>query len=229
MFLMWPFQKLSLSLGYRQCFLCQGGFGCSNGWNRTAAPFQKRSALSLHAYARLKRMQCPSLAFLARRALGIYLDVVMAPQPVGLSGAMARGLLTTKGTQDVDLIRMPAQSMNMHEVPFCFDFHENNITLECLFLARKDLGNAPDFNTPTRNRRKRSSLSARPVFETRAKCQDSVARYKDDGIPCAGDGPFMHFTHVHKSSAIWIGGTEWCNRFSNLHHPDTNIRLISCS
>ena len=30
---------------------------------------------------------------------------------------------------------------------------------------------------------KAGSVSVRLVFETRAKCQDFVARYKDDGIP----------------------------------------------
>ena len=34
-----------------------------------------------------------------------------------------------------------------------------------------------------------------------------------------------HLTSVHKSSAFCIAGTVWENRFSNLHHPDTN----SCS
>ena len=35
----------------------------------------------------------------------------------------------------------------------------------------------------------------------------------------------LHLTSVQKSSAFWIAGTGWENRFSNLHHPDTN----SCS
>ena len=34
------------------------------------------------------------------------------------------------------------------------------------------------------------SVSARLVFETRVKCQDFVARYKDDGIPYEIDSPF---------------------------------------
>ena len=33
-------------------------------------------------------------------------------------------------------------------------------------------------------------MSARLVFETRAKCQDFVARYKDDGIPYEINSPF---------------------------------------
>ena len=49
---------------------------------------------------------------------------------------MAWGRPTTTGTEDVDLILFPAQRMNMHEVPFCFDFHVNNITLECLLDSK---------------------------------------------------------------------------------------------
>ena len=37
---------------------------------------------------------------------------------------------------------------------------------------------------------KAGSVSVRFVFETRAKCQDFVARHKDDGIPFAIDSPF---------------------------------------
>ena len=33
-------------------------------------------------------------------------------------------------------------------------------------------------------------MSVRLVFETRSKCQDFVARYKDDGIPYEIDSPF---------------------------------------
>ena len=37
---------------------------------------------------------------------------------------------------------------------------------------------------------KAGSVSARLVFEIRAKCQDFVARYKDDGIAYEIDSPF---------------------------------------
>ena len=52
---------------------------------------------------------------------------VMAP-----SGPTLQHLQMTTGTQDVDLKLFPAQRMSMHEVPFCFDFHVNNITRKCL-------------------------------------------------------------------------------------------------
>ena len=118
----------------------------------------------------------------------------MAEQPLGPSGPMCRGLLTTTGTQDVDLIPLAAQWMNMHEVPFCFDFHVSNVTLECSNWLEKFWAttNAPDFNKPMRIHCKTDSLSARLVFETRAKCQDFVARYIDDGIPHAVDSPFCN-------------------------------------
>ena len=47
------------------------------------ATMEETSALSLHVYARLKQMQRTPLAPPARQALGIYLDIVMSPQPLG--------------------------------------------------------------------------------------------------------------------------------------------------
>ena len=43
--------------------------------------------------------------------------------------------------------------------------------------------NMPAYNKPVRIHCKSGSVSARLVFEARAKCQHFVARYKDDGIP----------------------------------------------
>ena len=50
----------------------------------------------------------------------------------------------------------------------------------------------PTYNKPVRIHCKACSVSARLVFETRAKCQDFVARYRDDGIPCEIDSPFCN-------------------------------------
>ena len=36
----------------------------------------------------------------------------------------------------------------------------------------------------------------------------------------------LHLMYVHKFLAFMIAGTVWENRFSNLHHPETNICLI---
>ena len=46
----------------------------------------------------------------------------------GSSGSMARGRLTTTGTQDVDSIPFPVQRMNMHEVPSYYDSLASNTT-----------------------------------------------------------------------------------------------------
>ena len=45
---------------------------------------------------------------------------------------------------------------------------------------------------PIRIHCKTGSLSARLVFETRAKCQDFVARFTEDGPPFAVDSPFCN-------------------------------------
>ena len=41
----------------------------------------------------------------------------------------------------------------------------------------------PAYNKPVRIHCKAGSESVKLVFDTRAKCQDFVARYRDDGIP----------------------------------------------
>ena len=45
-------------------------------------------------------------------------------------------------------------------------------------------------NKPVRCHCKAGSVSVRLVFETRATCQDFLARYKDDGIPFSINSPF---------------------------------------
>ena len=139
-----------------------------------------------------KQIQLPPQAVPARQALGTYFNIVMAPQPLGPLGPMARGLLTTTGTQGLDLILSQAQKTNVHEVPFFYSFHLNNTTLECLPGSRSS-GQRPThqpLSKPTRIHCKTASLT-RLVFETRAKCQDFVARYKDDGIHQV-DSPFCN-------------------------------------
>ena len=46
------------------------------------------------------------------------------------------------------------------------------------------------YNKPVRIFCKAGSVSVRLVFESRAKCQDFIARCKDDGIPCEIDSLF---------------------------------------
>ena len=161
-------------------------------------------------------------------------------------GSTATGSLGSHGWGSSDdnrntrrrLDTFSSQRMNMHEVPFCFMFHVNNITLECL-LGSKNSGQQPmhlSANLPEIHCK--TGVPCQPdSYSKRAECQDFVARHKDDVIPYAVDivhfdemlktiSLSLHLTPVHKSSAFWIAGTEWRNQFSNLHHPDANIRLI---
>ena len=50
--------------------------------------------------------------------------------------------------------------------------------------------NVPTANMPVRIHCKTGTASARLVFETRTKCQDFVARFKDDGLPNTVDSTF---------------------------------------
>ena len=130
-----------------------------------------------------ERMQLLVPVALIQQDLGICLDGVRAPQPLGLSGPMAQDLLTRTGTQDADLILSRTQRMKMSEAPYYFSFP---IWLEKVWATT----NVPSFNRPIRNHCEIGSQSARLVFETRGNCQDFVARYKDDGIPYEIDSPF---------------------------------------
>ena len=53
-----------------------------------------------------------------------------------------------------------------------------------------EASNMSAHNKPVRIHCKAGSMSVRLVFESRSKCQDFVARYKDDGIPYEIDSPF---------------------------------------
>ena len=64
----------------------------------------------------------------SRQDLGIHSDILMAPQPLGLSGPMARDHLMTTEKQDECLIHSPAPKMNNPVVPFYYDSLANNTT-----------------------------------------------------------------------------------------------------
>ncbi len=96
-------------------------------WNGTSTPLQKMSTRSLHAYARLKRMQRSSPVVPTRQDRGTYLDIVTVPQPLGPG---SQGRLMTVEIQGVDLILSQALRMNMHEVPSYYGSLVNNTTLE---------------------------------------------------------------------------------------------------
>ena len=106
----------------------------------------------------------------------------MAPQPLGLSDPMVQSHLMTIEIRGVDLILSQALKMNMHEVPSYHGSRANNSVWE--------ESNMPAYNKPVRIHCKAGSVSARLVFETRAKCEDFVARFKDVSIPYEIDSPF---------------------------------------
>ena len=143
-----------------------------------------------------KPMQQPSPVDPARQDLGTCLVRVPAPQPLGPSGPMALGHPMTIGIQDADLIPPQALRMNMREVPSYYGSLVNNTTLE-LRSGSIIFSKNPTCQQTTDLLQfivQAGSLSARLVLETRAKCQDSVARYKYDGIPYAIDSPFCSDT-----------------------------------
>ena len=75
-----------------------------------------------------KRMRRPSPVDPARQDLGIYSDIAMVPQPLGLWGPMAQGHLMTIEIQDEDLIHSQAPKMSNHELPFYYDSPASNTT-----------------------------------------------------------------------------------------------------
>ena len=95
-------------------------------------------------------------------------------------------LLMTTGIPDADLMPSRTQMMKMLEVPSYFSFHVNKSTLGWLLGSRKS-GQRPTYQLSLDP--SGFIVSARLVFETRAKCQDFVARYKDDGVPYEVDSP----------------------------------------
>ena len=107
----------------------------------------------------------------AQQDLGIYMDIAMAPQPLDLLGLMAQGHLMTVETQDEGLTRSQALKMNKREVPYYFDPLASNTSkeLRCgsMFFGKNPICHA--HNKPVRIHCEAGSVSARFVFETRAK------------------------------------------------------------
>ena len=111
----------------------------------------------------------------------------MARQP---QGPMAQGHLTTAGTQDA--FSNPDDENARSAVPvhfLCEQFHVGVSTWLIEFLSTTDV---PTPKMPIRIHCKTGSTSARLVFETRLKCQEFVARFKVDGLPCTVDSHFCN-------------------------------------
>ena len=121
-----------------------------------------------------KRMQLLVPVALIQQDLGICLDRVPAPQPLGLSGPMALDHLMTTGRQDADLILPQAVLMNMREVPSYYDSRANNTTKgkQSGSMLSVKKANMPADKRLVTIHCKAGSTSVRLVFESRAKCQD---------------------------------------------------------
>ena len=132
-----------------------------------------------------KQMQPLAPVALTRQDLGTCLDIVTAPQPLGPFGSHGPGSSDDNRNtrRRLDTFSSPedehARSAVLLRFP-CEQYH-TGITNWINNLWEKS--NIPAYNKPVRIHCKAGSVSARLVFETRAKCQDFVARYKEDGFP----------------------------------------------
>ena len=81
----------------------------------------------------------------------------------------------------------------MLEVPFYCSSLVNNSMLVCLLgsISSLQTTNIPAPKMPVRIHCKAFSTAARLALEARSKCQDFVARFKDDGLPDTVDRPFL--------------------------------------
>ena len=96
----------------------------------------------------------------------------------------------------------------------CEQIHAGVYTWFEKFWART---NMPAFNRPIRIHCKTFSLSARLVFEIKAKCHDFVARYKDHGIFCESESPFCDTsTNITVRQSKSIEDREIGRRFAPL-------------
>ena len=146
------------------------------------------SSLSLGTHMqKLKQMQLPPLAVPAQQALGIHFATgSLGPHGQGSSDDnrnTRRRLDTFSSPEDEH-----ARSAVLLRFP-CEQFREGVSAWIDSFWATT---NAPALSKPTRIHCKTGSMSARLVFETKAKCQDFVARYKDDRIPHEVNSPFCN-------------------------------------
>ena len=150
------------------------------------------SAASQPVFWPWKQVQLPPQAAPARQDLGPYLNKLTAPQP---PGPMALDHLMTTGTPDADLILSRTQRMNIADVPYYFSFHVNTSTLVCLLCSRSS-GQRPTYQLSTSLPEFIAKQAPFPaglyLKQEPAKCQDFVARCKDDGVRSEVDSPICN-------------------------------------
>ena len=119
------------------------------------------------------------------------MDIVTAPQPLNPSGPMAQASDDSRNTrrmQDTFSSSADEQARSAVLLRFpCEQYHKGITKWIDNLWEESDM---PAYNKPVTIHCKAGSTSVRPVFETRAKCQDFIARYKDDGIPYTINSPF---------------------------------------
>ena len=150
---------------------------------------QKLLAASQPRLPHWKQVQLLPQAAPARHALGIYLDRVLTPQPLGPLGPMAQDLLTMTGTQDADLMLSlnPDDENARSAVVLHFPCEQIHAGVSTWFESS---GQRPTYQLSTLQNRFPLLQTRTLVLETRAKCQDFVARYKDDGILYESESTF---------------------------------------
>ena len=124
-----------------------------------------------------KQVQPLALAALTRQDLGTCSDIVTVPQPLGLLDPMAQGhLMTTNTRSRPDTFSGPEDEQARSAVLLRFQCEKHQIGITNWINNLWDKSNTPAHNKPVRIHCKAISVSARLVFETKAMCQDFVAR-----------------------------------------------------
>ena len=90
----------------------------------------------------------------------------------------------------LDTFSSPEDEQSRSAVLLQFSFEQYHKGVTKWITSLWEDSNMPAYNKPFRIHCKAGSVMARLVFETRAKCQDVVARYQEDGIPYEIDSPF---------------------------------------
>ena len=187
----WSLPELPV-LNRPQYTLCQDGFVCGNGTERQRS-YRNVSSLT----ARICKIEAKATSVSSGSRSAICWNLLGQHD-----GSTATGSLGSHGPGSSDDNKNTRRRLETFSSPDdenarkavlprspCEQHHTGVSTWLEKFWATT---NAPAFNKHSRIHCKTGALSASLVFETRAKCQDFVARYKDDGIPYEVHGPFCN-------------------------------------